>query len=189
MLNLKPSKSTTRINVKLISTQYLIKLVPPHRYITLPNNSSFHSITNNLNKLNIKTTSLPSKTIHEFVHSSPQRNIFSDASVYCIPCKDCKLKYIGETSRNLHIRLKEHKRDIRIGNSNNALLLHTSQHNHNIDFNSAKMLTHIHNKNLRRIFEAAAISFLSSLNTRPGFYNISPYLSKHILNSYNIFHP
>ena len=89
-----------------------------------------------------------------------------------IPCKDCKLKCIGETSRNLHIRLKEHKRDIRIGNSNNALLLHTSQHIHNIDFNSAMMLTYIHNKNLRRIFEAAAISFLSSLNTRPGFYNI-----------------
>ena len=50
------------------------------------------------------------------------------------------------------------------------------------------MLTYIHNENLRRIFEAVAISFLNSLNTRPGFY-ISPYLSKHILNSYNIFHP
>ena len=56
----------------------------------------------------MKTSSLPSKTIHEVVHSSPQRNIFSDAGVYCIPCKNCKLKYIGETSWNLHIRLKEH---------------------------------------------------------------------------------
>ena len=54
---------------------------------------------------------------------------------------------------------------------------------------SAKMLSYIHNKNLRRIFEDAAISFLNSLNTRPGVYNISPYLSNHILNSYNIFHP
>ena len=162
------------------------KTSSPHRYITLPNNSSSHSITNNLNKLNIKTTSLPSKTIRELVLSSPQRNIFSDASVYCIPCKDCKLKYIGETSRNLHVRLKEHKRDI-IGNLNNASFLNISQHNHNFDFNSAKMLTH--NKNLRRIIEIAAISSLNSLNTRPDFYNISPYLSEHILNSYNIFHP
>ena len=89
----------------------------------------------------------------------------------------------------LRTYVKEHKRDIRIGNSNDALFLHISQSNHNFDFNSAKMLTYIHNKNLRRIFEAAAISFLNSLNTRPGFYNISPYLSKHILNSYNIFHP
>ena len=158
----------------------------PYRYITLPNNSSSHSITNNLNELNIKTSSLPSKTIRELVHSSPQHNIFSDAGVCCIPCKDCKLKYIGETSRNLHVRLKEHKRDIRIGDSNKALFLYVSQSNHNFDFNSAKMLIYIHNKSLRRIFGAAAISFFNSLNTRPGFYDISPYLSKSILNSYNI---
>ena len=56
------------------------KTSSPHRFITLPNNYSSHSITNNLNKLNIKTTSLPSKTIRELVHSSPQRNIFSDTS-------------------------------------------------------------------------------------------------------------
>ena len=160
----------------------------PHRYITLPNNSSSHCIINNLNKLNIKITSLPSKTIWELVHSSPQCNIFSDASVYCIPFKDCKLKYIGETSWNFHVRLKEHKKDIRIGNSNNALFLHISQSKHNFDFNSMKMLIYIHNKSLRWIFEADATSFFHSLNTHPSFYNISPYFSKSILNSYNIFH-
>ena len=41
-------------------------------------------------------------------------------------------------------------------------------------------LSVIHNK--RRTFEAASISLCNSLNTRPGFYNISPYLSKSILN-------
>ena len=60
--------------------------------------------------------------------------------------------------------------------------------NHNFDFNSVKMLIYIHNKSLRGIFEATAISLFNSLNTRPSFYNISPYLSKSILNSYNIFH-
>ena len=59
--------------------------------------------------------------------------------------------------------------------------------NHNFDFNSARMLIYIHNKSLRRIFEPAPISLFNSLNTRPGFYNISPCLSKSILNSYNIF--
>ena len=154
--------------------------------MTWPNNSSSHSITNNLNKLNIKTTSLPSKTICELVHSSPQRNIFSDAGVNCVPCKNSKLKYIGETYRNLCVRLNEHKRDTMIGNLNNATFQHISQPNHIFDFSSAKILIYIHNK--RQIFETAANSNFNSLNTRLGFYNFSPYLSKSILNSYNIFH-
>ena len=112
---------------------------------------------------------LPSKTICDLVHSNPQRSISLDVGVYCIPCKNCKLKYIGETSRNLHARIKEHKRDIRIGNLNNALLQSISQSNHNFDFNSAKMLIYI-NKRLRRIFEAGAISLCNSINTCPGFY-------------------
>ena len=77
-----------------------------HRFITLPNNSSSHGMINNLNKLDIKTTSLPSKTIRELVHSSPQRNIFSNAGVYCITCKNCISKRISETSWNVQVRLK-----------------------------------------------------------------------------------
>ena len=68
------------------------------------------------------------------------------------------------------------------------LFKHISQSNPNFDFNSAKMLIYIHNESLRRIFEAAVISLFNSLNTRLGFYDISPYLSKSILNNYNIFH-
>ena len=145
---------------------------------------------NNFNKLDIKTASLPSKTIRDLVHSSPQLNIVSDACVYSIPCKNCILKYIDETSRDLHVRLTEHKRDIRIGILNNALLQHISRSNHNFDFDfdSTKKLIYIHNKRLRRIFEAGVISLCNSINTCLSFYNISPYLSKSILNCYNIFH-
>ena len=105
---------------------------------------------NNLNKLDIKTISLPSKTIRDLVHSSPQCNIFSD--VYCKNCKKIYWWNISEPSR----RLKEHKRDIRIDNY--ALFQHISQSNYNFDFNSAKMLIYIYHKTLRRIFEAGAIS-------------------------------
>ena len=164
------------------------KTSSPHRFITWPNNSSSNSISNILNKHDIKTTSLPFKLIRDLVHSRSQRNIFSDAGVYYIPCKNCKLSYIGETSRNLHVHLKEYKRDFGFGNLNNALLQHISQSNHNFDFNPAKKLIYIHHKRLRRIFVTGAILLCNSVNTRPGFYNISPYLSKSILNSYNIFH-
>ena len=164
----------------------------PHTFITLPNNSSSNSIIDNLNKLDIKTTSLPSKMIHDLVHSSPKHNMVLDTGVYCIPCK---LKYISEISWNLHVCLKEHKRDIRIDNINNALLQNISQSNHNFDFNSAKMLIYIHNKRLRQIFRTGAISLCNFINTRPGFYNISPYFEQihfkklqYIPSLVNIFH-
>ena len=137
----------------------LFKLVPCYTFITLLNNSSTNIIINNLNKLDIKINSLPSKMICDLQHSSPQHNIFSNAGVYCIPCKNCKSKYIGEMYRNFHARMKEHKRDIRVSNLNNALLQNISQSNHNFNFNSSKMLVYIQNKRLRLIFEASSISF------------------------------
>ena len=91
--------------------------------------------------------------IRDLIHSNPQRNIVSNTGVLCLPRKNSKLKYIGETYRTLHVHFKEHKRDIRIGNLNNALLQHISQTNNNFDFNSSKMLIYIHNKsktNFRR---------------------------------------
>ena len=159
-----------------MTTHPLLKLVPRYTSITLPNNSSTNIIINNLNKLRIKTASLPSKKIRDLVHSSHQSITVSDIGIYCIPCKNCKLKYIDKTTRNLHVRLKGHKRDIRIGNINNALLQHISIHN--FDFNSEKMLIYNHNKRLGRIFEASPISLCKSINTRLGFYNFSPYWNK-----------
>ena len=120
-----------------MSTHPPIKQFPhTHTFITFPNNSSTNIIINNLNKLYIKTASLSLKTIRNLQHSSPQRNIVLEAGVYCIPRMNCKLEYIGETSWNLHIRMKEHKRDIIVGNLNNVLLQHISQSDHNFDFNS-----------------------------------------------------
>ena len=81
------------------------------------------------------------------------------------------MKYIGETFRNLKKCLYEHKRDIRLGNFNNALFLHISEINHNFNFDAATMLAHIHNKRLRQIFEARAISLLCSVNSHSGFFN------------------
>ena len=96
-----------------------------------------------------------------------RRSLTRSHTGYCIPYKSCKLRYIGETSLNRHVRLKEPK-DIRTGNLDNALQ-HIFQSNHNIDFNSAKKLIYIYNKRLRWIFEAGAILLCNSVNTRPGF--------------------
>ena len=95
---------------------------------------------------------LYSKTLSDLLNSRSSWYIKFNANVYYIPCKDCKLKYIGKTSRNIYKHLYEHKSDIRSDNLNNALCLHISKTDHNFDFNAATMLAHIYNKRLRHIF-------------------------------------
>ena len=57
------------------------KTSPHYTFITLPNVFSSNSIINELNKLDIKTASLLSEMIWDLVHSSPQREIVSDACI------------------------------------------------------------------------------------------------------------
>ena len=110
-----------------------------------------------------------SNTIRDLLQSNPRRDIISDTDVNCILCKDCKLKYIGETSRNAQKCKYEHRRNIRLGNLNNALFQHIYKTDHNFDFNATTMLAHIHNKRLRKNFEASAISLFRSVDNRPSF--------------------
>ena len=70
------------------------------------------------------------------------------------------MNYNDESARYLKKRLNEHKRVMRLDNSNNALFLHIFETNHNFNFNSATILAYIHNKRVTQIFEASTISFL-----------------------------
>ena len=125
--------------------------------------------------------------ICDLQHSSPWHDIISDTGVYCIPCNDYNLKYIYKMLRNIHKHLYKHKRNIRVGNLNIALLQHISKSDHNFDLNATTMLAYIHNKSLRQIFGVSAISFCRNVNNHPGFFSILLYLGKLILNRYNIF--
>ena len=139
-------------------------------HIILLNNFSFNIIGNNLNKLGIKTTvTLSLKKNRDLLYSSSQHDNIPDAYVYYIPCKDWKLKYIRETSRNIHKRLSEHRINIRVGNLNNALLQHIFKFDHNFDFNADIMLPDIYNERWKRVFEAGALSHCQSNNNQPGF--------------------
>ena len=50
--------------------------------------------------------------------------------------------YIGETGRNLNVRLTEHKRATINGDINNHIAEHHLQTNHRIDWDSAKCITY-----------------------------------------------
>ena len=143
----------------------MIKLNSPI-HIILSNNSS-----TNLNKLGIKIFALSYINIPYLLHSSPQQDFISDTGVYLFHYKDCKLKYKGETSRNVRKRIYEHRRDIRLGNLNCALPWHISKTDLNFDFNTAIMLADIHNKRVRQFFEIGAISLFRFVTIPPFFFS------------------
>ena len=63
-------------------------------------------------------------------------------AVYKISCSDCRVSYIGETSKNLTTRLTERKRAKRKRDVNNHIAEHHRLTNHTIDWDSAQCLTY-----------------------------------------------
>ena len=75
-------------------------------------------------------------------------------AVYKSKCCDCQATYIGETGRNLNVRLTEHKRATRNGDINNHIAEHHLQTNHRIDWDSAKCITYSTNYYQRLTLES-----------------------------------
>ena len=68
--------------------------------------------------------------------------------------KALQATYIGETGRNLNVRLTEHKRATRNGDINNHIAEHHLQTNHRIDWDSAKCITYCTNYYQRLTLES-----------------------------------
>ena|SRR5665811_657668 len=67
------------------------------------------------------------------------RDIIS--GVYKIPCGSCQSKYVGQTRRNLDIRLKEHARDLRKMKDTSAVAQHIKDNpTHRINFQNASLI-------------------------------------------------
>ena len=75
-------------------------------------------------------------------------------AVYKIKCWDCQATYIGETCRNLNVRLTEHKRATKNGDINNHIAEHHLQTNHRIDWDSAECITYSTNYYQRLTLES-----------------------------------
>ena len=63
-------------------------------------------------------------------------------AVYKIKCCNYQASYIGETGRNLSMRLTEHKRATRNSDVNNHIADHHLQTKHQIDWDSATCITY-----------------------------------------------
>jgi len=76
---------------------------------------------------------------------SAQRNV-----VYKIACKDCEASYVGQTSRQLHTHILEHRNHIRRNMFSHSVIIdHRLQFDHEFDWDKAQVLDIERNYNKR----------------------------------------
>ena len=97
-----------------------------------------------LARANIRTTFRPCFTLKQHLVKpkdpvSPEKK---SIVVYSVPCKSCSAMYVGQTSRQLSKRLKEHKHAVRSADFNASILAeHAWNQHHPIDWDEATVLT------------------------------------------------
>ena len=126
----------------------------------------------------------PNTIIKLLVRNSPKTNV--NSGVYSVPCRDCSKIYIGETKRDLDTRLKEHKRDCRLGVESNALYVHSSSNDHAINWDDSKIIFKSSNKNILTFMESICIKFIENFNLSPGFNVSDDFTSKFIWHIFNL---
>ncbi|XP_046748860.1 uncharacterized protein LOC124412787 [Diprion similis] len=95
--------------------------------------------------------------------------------VYKIPCKQCNKVYIGETSRHLHTRVSEHKRNIHDSEDNyTALTKHMVDFDHAFDYDHTSVLDNEPVYYKRLLIEMCNIvSHTNSVNLRHNIEHLS----------------
>ena len=97
--------------------------------------------------------------------------------VYSIPCKgnNCQAAYIGQTKRQLKVRLGEHKKNIQQDPSkHNAFTKHTINKDHFFDFECTRILAKETNYRKRLVLEICHIAHCkNSVNLRTDIQNLS----------------
>ena len=79
-----------------------------------------------LQPYNIRVAHKPITTLRQLLMNVKDKDEPSDrrGAVYKIKCCNCQATYIGETGRNLNVRLTEHKQATRNGDINNHIAEH-----------------------------------------------------------------
>ena len=111
---------------------------------TIPNiKGTSETIARILLPYNIRVTHKPITTLRQLLTNVKDKDEHNNRqkAVYKTKCCDCQSSYIGETGRNLNIRLTEHKRATKNGDGNSTKH-HLHGMNHRIDWDSAECVTY-----------------------------------------------
>ena len=103
--------------------------------------------------------------------------------IYKVPCNVCNKQYIGQTGKDLSVRLKQHKYSVRTAQESNALFIHLSVFNHTIDWDGARELVRCSDIVKRNLIESCFIKFYNDtvLNISPGLFKLDSFIINEIV--------
>ncbi|XP_076069626.1 N-acetylglucosamine-1-phosphotransferase subunits alpha/beta-like isoform X2 [Oratosquilla oratoria] len=148
----------------------------PARRLILPASSVTTTLTRTLGRCNIQVVGQSSRTIKELSRRSDSQDEMwgKNAGVYRIPCAGCDRVYIGETSRDLKTRIREHRYDSRNNITTNACVIHRNTNDHLMDWDNAELLFSEPDRVRRKCLEVAAIQSFKTIEQNRGMFNIAP---------------
>ena len=153
--------------------------------LVLPYDVKFTNVINILKKFDVNVAFRNNTTVKtKLIKNSPTTQ---EGCVYSIPCNSCDLIYIGQTSKSLDTRIKQHKYCIRTGQQNSAVFQHLSIYDHPMNWNGAKNIVKCNNSQIRNIIESSFIknSIERNMNLNSGLFRLDRFISKEICKRFN----
>jgi hypothetical protein len=89
--------------------------------------------------------------------------------IYNIPCSECDLSYVGQTSQYLKKRIDQHKKSTQ----RTAVFIHKEEENHTLDFDSVEILQREPQKRKREFLEMLHINNLDTINIKTDIIGIN----------------
>ena len=170
-------------------TFYSVDLREPLRFqnmLALPFHRNFYELPKVLKNFNITLVFKNSNTLSSLlIKNAPLK---STGCLYAIPCKDCDKIYLGQTGKELSVRLNQHKYSVRTAQPSSAIFFHMSTLNHPIDWSNTSKVLSCNDIVCRNIIESALIKTHSDklLNLSPGMYKLDNYIIDKIVKTFKI---
>ena len=144
--------------------------------LVIPYFSKFHNIPRMLKPLGINVIFKFTNCLNDLIiKNSPE----SDSNIiYKISCSDCNSIYVGQTSKTLNARIKQHKNYVKNAYDNSALFKHAFQNDHCINWVNSSKIINCNNWVDRNIIESFIILCNSNtLNISKGIYSFDPIMT------------
>ena len=138
--------------------------------LILPFNENLLNIKAILKKLNINLIFTFNNTIKNIlIKNSPKT---STSCIYKIPCNHCEKYYVGQTSKSLQTRIKQHQYNIRTANESSAIFLHYQQFDHPVSWKDSSVIMSVPEFYKRNLLESIIIKTTdnNNINIHPGLY-------------------